>query len=1502
MKNLMKIAGALFVSLLLWCAPASAQPVPTFPVNPYLDSWSFYDPTNWLSDLSYAPIGFTNIVNDDSCWASDDGVLDCNGLLMDSSDPAFLNYKTVEDDGHTNLICSAGTLWFWFSPDWDSESQGGAGPGDWGRFVDVGAWTSNAVFGWWSLMVSPDGNNIYFSGQTNGAGTNYLTCPISWTAGSWHLVGLTYSATNSTLYLDGEVATNGIGVIYPPNHGVLTNGFWIGSDSYSGTQQAHGEFVDFEAWSDQFFTMNSTNFFSDYYHAMLPELPGGGFFSMDSFFSPPDFSSGGGSGGGFPNIYGTNLWLYIAGIQSNTVGLFLINTEPDISYEIQSRTNLLQTNWFSEGLVLGSEITNFTEMDIPQGNRTNNLFMRIRSWQSSDGSGLPDWWESLYFGATAVDPYGDPAGDGWNNYQKFINGMNPASFYTPPAPQNLTLQVDSTGTNVTLSWQSGGGNVSQYEVDESGSVLGYVSASQTNYTTSLDQVYFGTEFSPPSFSVTALFSNGISSASATVDLSPEMEFGNVLLATNSQGQLEFVTSYLPPNIATVRLFWVTNVFDVITGDESDNAYYDIPATNIVNGVYVFPNNAAESFILNPDYLTFIEPKYQSGQYEFGVVWNINLGSWVNNSTNLKANLDFLLRSATVNHPFSYDSSVLEFPDIYFSRAGAGSDYEYSGYRYDDGYGGLRMDAMQPVEENYLWRNFAYVVGDLSTRADYDTDLQERQIDSSPEYQFTTGDSLTPILTDSTASFYYYRSAAYPSFEPAAYTEIGLGVDGSGKVYLPSGVKNLYGLSVEAVKSSESAEVDAGASATVPYTAFGPSWYVETAVPSLQTVGYYFASQPPVPGTAGFSATNTSQLLITGIGQNLTVMGWAKQAILNGYTDKFAYLEQYFDKAYQMNTNGMVTTNLTGFLDAYGDFTPTNIGPVALVTMPDIDTGARGTCTVYSVSMQLDANHDGNMDLSFGGPDNTSQANPMRFWINNDNDGTGVGQDTDAPKQPDSTNNVIQSMRDLEDFARLWICGMPSIDSTEGYQVSLYWRNYTGNPAIKIFPTYSAHGGTEYLTDYTNAQHTVGYSTYGEVSTNSNLVFPDLFFYNTGKKYFLFEGVTAGSGELVMNISLNGSTVAETSVWLDLHDVKDLYEQAHAINVTSVPPSTNTSIFVQDKIAPTSPTEDQQVIMFVHGLNVGAWEYHSESETMFKRLYWQGYYGRFAAFDWPSPLFALIPTDTNEISYFGFNTGEYVSWHSGAALKAYIDNLRSRLPGYAINLAVHSLGNVAANEAIREGAQVDNYALMQAAISAGAFDGNNSALTYDYLATTASTSPGASALGGYNNCFTNATRRVNFYNDDDFALFEGVVGGITTHTWEGNQLDYKPDSYDFFLGSHYVYSFDGTNCFLRQYNGIGGLLSSRTLTEDFEKKAYVARSRTKAVGAAGLKYDPFTLTGGLISTNISLQDASLGFVGGAQFGDVRPEHSGEFTKPIQNTTPFYFQLMKMGFQLQPQLSP
>ena len=88
------------------------------------------------------------------------------------------------------------------------------------------------------------GTNLYFAAQTNDLSSNvtaYVSVPISWTTNYFHFIALTYSATNTALYLDGVLATNGPGVTVYPGPEVLANGFYIGSDS-KGVYQAHGLF------------------------------------------------------------------------------------------------------------------------------------------------------------------------------------------------------------------------------------------------------------------------------------------------------------------------------------------------------------------------------------------------------------------------------------------------------------------------------------------------------------------------------------------------------------------------------------------------------------------------------------------------------------------------------------------------------------------------------------------------------------------------------------------------------------------------------------------------------------------------------------------------------------------------------------------------------------------------------------------------------------------------------------------------------------------------------------------------------------------------------------------------------------------------------------------------------------------------------------------------------------------------------------------------------------
>jgi Alpha/beta hydrolase len=673
----------------------------------------------------------------------------------------------------------------------------------------------------------------------------------------------------------------------------------------------------------------------------------------------------------------------------------------------------------------------------------------------------------------------------------------------------------------------------------------------------------------------------------------------------------------------------------------------------------------------------------------------------------------------------------------------------------------------------------------------------------------------------------------------------------------------------------------GSDANLPY-------FFEVDRPQLVTIGYYFAPHQcvwtppdayggqwaynlyPRPGESGFTTGTQSPLMITSIGQPFFVAAWAKQALTNGFTNVFAYPEQYFDRACTIDANGSPTTNSAGLLSPYGEFFPTVPGPAALRTMADIDTGQQGTGIVNIIKLQLDVDHNGQMDLSFGGPDNTSQARPYPFWINNDCDywshSGDPGHDVNDPEMPDYKDVCIPSQRDLEDWARLWICGVPALTNAN-CQVTLSWANISsGSPTINLVEAAEPDGGTSYLTD-SNASaaydlHLGGprAGKFGTVSSNSPLVLPNRFFTNNIVKHFLFEGAALGSGELVLTITQNATNViGRTGAWLDLRDIKDFFEQVVITNNMSGAVSNWTGEIAGVQAAALSPTDEgTNIIVLVHGINVGDWDWLQNSETAFKRLYWQGYRGRFTTVKWPCNF--LTPPNIWDPAVF--NLSELKAYKASTALKDYLTQLRARFPGYRLNILAHSQGNVVASEALKQGAPFDTYVLTQGAVPASAYDANaltNTDLTsreYGPFIT-----PEWQPLG-YHGAYTNLSggRMVNFYNPSD-----GVLA-----IWLLDQKIVKPSQF---------YSYDGTDCW---YLVDGDFNLYRRVTDTQESRSMISRSRSWPIGMQGPV--PPLDTQGVINDSVNLF-MSYGFY------NAVAEHSAEFTRPIQTVWYYYRDLLR-----------
>ena len=226
----------------IWVSATSGINSVSVMVNEHapIGHWTFNDTNTWIGEGGQLPLLATN-VNGIPSWSS-------NAVQVDSLNPASLAYNVVETNGNTNITCQTGSVLFWFKPDWNSANAGDGGPGTYGRLIEIGSYNPAFTNGWWGLYLSPDGTQLSFGTSANGGGgmTN-LSANISWTSNEWHRIELTYSPTDSVLYLDGQWATNGAGVVYFPSTDELANGFRIGSDQ-NGNNQAEGAFEELETF------------------------------------------------------------------------------------------------------------------------------------------------------------------------------------------------------------------------------------------------------------------------------------------------------------------------------------------------------------------------------------------------------------------------------------------------------------------------------------------------------------------------------------------------------------------------------------------------------------------------------------------------------------------------------------------------------------------------------------------------------------------------------------------------------------------------------------------------------------------------------------------------------------------------------------------------------------------------------------------------------------------------------------------------------------------------------------------------------------------------------------------------------------------------------------------------------------------------------------------------------------------------------------------------------
>ena len=563
-----------------------------------------------------------------------------------------------------------------------------------------------------------------------------------------------------------------------------------------------------------------------------------------------------------------------------------------------------------------------------------------------------------------------------------------------------------------------------------------------------------------------------------------------------------------------------------------------------------------------------------------------------------------------------------------------------------------------------------------------------------------------------------------------------------------------------------------------------------------------------------------------------------------------------------------------------------------------------TITVsLNADLAVDANRDGTIKLpSEDASDATAADKPFRFWLNDDIDRGHTVDKTDFEeddlslkeagtiadcKTADWQNNQILAKRDLEDFARLWISmqGLSAAFLPKGYDDSaeadlymgLQWADTTGSPAIKIYPAAEIDGGAKYLTDEAVATEQIGLdyamndfrdpseqvrSAMNVIQGTDFFVIPPRYFGRlteaSPKTFFLFEGVTAGKGQLKLVIlKKEGGAFTKIGegpgVWMDLKKVDEFYERwtvgdtgggapwSAALRKRVTLDSQSTFTGHSDGFAYASDApEEMKYILYVHGWNMEPWEKNRYAETMFKRLYWQGYKGRFGAFCWPTAYgfdgpMSLIRDGTN------YDRSEWAAWRAAMPLKNLLVSLHSTY-GNQVHVLAHSMGNVATGEALElaslagTGKIVATYVATQAAITAHCYDGAqpDNLQPEPFGGAIARSWDGAwpQTPNIYKDWLTGngaaATTRVNFYNVNDYALWHDL--------WEANQY-FKPDGVDL-PDQPYTYKFyhdpEGSNPdnFAKLDGTMHPLtLGDRyTLHDRYEIMSFAAEARCRAVGA------------------------------------------------------------------------
>jgi PA14 domain-containing protein/glucodextranase-like protein/carboxypeptidase-like protein/alpha/beta hydrolase family protein DUF900/thrombospondin type 3 repeat protein len=553
--------------------------------------------------------------------------------------------------------------------------------------------------------------------------------------------------------------------------------------------------------------------------------------------------------------------------------------------------------------------------------------------------------------------------------------------------------------------------------------------------------------------------------------------------------------------------------------------------------------------------------------------------------------------------------------------------------------------------------------------------------------------------------------------------------------------------------------------------------------------------------------------------------------------------------------------------------------------------------IDGISLGVDYNRDNVIDFSI--LDEPTEDKPYIFWINNDRD--EGSDDTAQDLEPitnllNSDDEIVNGSRDLEDFTRLHIkLDQEWIEKVKNdeVEVTLGFVEVTGHPGIRVLSAID-NGSNRYLTSESIADQQTGFerkipsglidrketstiTLANNITLNKETGIWNKLTVSQRTAYLLFEGTSIGKGKLVIEIKEAGNVVARSEVWLNLVDVKDLYQHwsvGDYIDDNPHPLNFNNEINGVSKTDLDKLELSNDYIIFVHGWRMRPWERRGFAETAFKRLYWQQYKGRFGFFSWPTDWVNSIPLTCipNPLDIQNYTRSEQRARMSSGGLENLLSELKSLYGFNRLRVFAHSMGNVVTSEALRNyavaanGLLVDAYVASQAAEAAHTYDSINPNV-FNKVTDVPEVHRAYPPTGQpyYENIISSSRKIINFHNQEDAAL-----GG-----WELRQSPpLKPDaSWAYDSSSDIWLGLSPTRELF-----FGNRLGNNIVDDRFEIYAHIAIPRSLALGA-----EPNTV-GVINSGETNLNATPYGY------GNACHDHSAQFRSIIMRQLNYWQELL------------